>query len=59
MDGTNTYMPVMPANSGFGDGLGNGWWIILLFLFLGWALGCLIAEIIDKRKTIASWLKTE
>ena len=34
MDGTNTYMPVMPAN-GFGDGLGNGWWIILLFLFMG------------------------
>ena len=32
---------------------------VLLFLFLGWALGCLIAEIIDKRKTIASWLKTE
>ena len=34
MDGTNTYMPVMPAN-GSGDGLGNGWWIILLFLFMG------------------------
>lgn len=33
MDGTNTYMPVMPAN-GMGD-LGGGWWIILLFLFLG------------------------
>ena len=34
MDGTNTYMPVMPANGGMGD-LGGGWWIILLFLFLG------------------------
>ena len=33
MDGTNTYMPVMPAG-GMGD-LGNGWWIILLFLFMG------------------------
>ena len=31
MDGTNTYMPVMPAN---GD-IGGGWWLILLFLFLG------------------------
>ena len=37
MDGTNTYMPVMPAGygGGFGDGMGNGWWIILLFLFMG------------------------
>ena len=35
MDGTNTYMPVVPANNGFGDGFGNGWWIILLFLFMG------------------------
>ena len=33
MDGTNTYMPVMPAN-GMGD-IGGGWWLILLFLFLG------------------------
>lgn len=39
MDGTNTYMPVMPANSGFGDAMGNGWWIILLFLFLGFGNG--------------------
>lgn len=27
----NTYMPVAPV----GDGMGNGWWIILLFLFMG------------------------
>ena len=37
MDGTNTYMPVMPA--GYGNGMGDfgngGWWLILLFLFLG------------------------
>ena len=41
MDGTNTYMPVMPAGygGGFGDGLGNGWWIILLFLFMGFGGG--------------------
>lgn len=32
---TNTYMPVMPAGNGFNDGLGSGWWIILLFLFMG------------------------
>lgn len=31
---TNTYMPVAPMNSGMGD-FGNGWWIILLFLFAG------------------------
>ena len=31
---TNTYMPVAPMG-GMGDGLGNGWWIILLFLFMG------------------------
>jgi len=37
MDGTNTYMPVMPAN-GMGD-MGSGWWIILLFLFLGFGNG--------------------
>ena len=29
----------------------------LLFLVLGWAFGCLIAEIIDQRKLIASWLR--
>ena len=30
-------MPVAPVNygGGFGDGMGNGWWIILLFLFMG------------------------
>ena len=36
---TNTYMPVAPVNGGFGDGLGNGWWIILLFLFMGFGGG--------------------
>ena len=30
---TSTYMPVMPT--GGMDGMGNGWWIILLFLFMG------------------------
>ena len=37
MDGTNTYMPVMPAGygGGMGDFGGSGWWIILLFLFMG------------------------
>ena len=40
MDGTNTYMPVMPANYGGMDGFGNsGWWIILLFLFMGFGGG--------------------
>ena len=41
MDGTNTYMPVMPAGygGGFGDGMGSGWWIILLFLFMGFGGG--------------------
>ena len=29
----------------------------VLFLLLGWALGCLIAEIIDKRKALSEWLK--
>ena len=24
------------SNGGFSDGLGEGWWIILLFLFIGW-----------------------
>ena len=37
---TNTYMPVAPAyGGGFGDGFGNGWWIILLFLFAGGGFG--------------------
>ena len=37
---TSTYMPVAPANygGGFGD-FGNGWWIILLFLFAGGGFG--------------------
>lgn len=40
MDGTNTYMPVMPANyGGMGDFGGSGWWIILLFLFMGFGGG--------------------
>lgn len=36
-NGTPMYMPVAPANygGGFGDFGGNGWWIILLFLFAG------------------------
>ena len=38
MEGTNTYMPVMPAGNGF-DGLSSGWWIILLFLFMGFGGG--------------------
>ena len=37
MDGTNTYMPVMPAG-GMND-FGGGWWIILLFLFMGFGNG--------------------
>jgi len=33
---TNTYMPVAPVSYGGGMGdFGNGWWIILLFLFAG------------------------
>ena len=32
---TNTYMPVAPVSGGMGDFGGNGWWIILLFLFAG------------------------
>ena len=32
---TNTYMPVAPVNGGgFGD-MNGGWWLILLFLFMG------------------------
>ena len=38
MDGTNTYMPVMPANNA-GDFGANGWWIILLFMFMGFGGG--------------------
>ena len=37
MDGTNTYMPVMPATGG--DFGASGWWIILLFLFMGFGGG--------------------
>lgn len=36
---TNTYMPVAPVGGGFGDGMGNGWWLILLFLFMGFGNG--------------------
>ena len=40
MDNTPMYMPVAPANGGgFGDFGGNGWWIILLFLFMGFGGG--------------------
>ena len=37
MDSNSTpmYMPVAPMNGGMGDFGGNGWWIILLFLFAG------------------------
>ena len=40
-NGTPMYMPVAPANygGGFGDFGGNGWWIILLFLFAGGGFG--------------------
>ena len=38
MDGANTYMPVMPANGG-GFDMNGGWWIILLFLFMGFGGG--------------------
>lgn len=38
MDTTSTFMPVMPAN-GMGDSFGNGWWLILLFLFMGFGNG--------------------
>ena len=34
---TNTYMPVAPM--GGMDGMGNGWWLILLFLFMGFGGG--------------------
>ena len=36
-NGTPMYMPVAPANygGGFGDFGSSGWWIILLFLFMG------------------------
>lgn len=36
---TNTYMPVAPVGGGFGDGIGNGWWLVLLFLFMGFGNG--------------------
>lgn len=39
MDGTNTYMPVMPAGNYGGDFGANGWWIILLFMFMGFGGG--------------------
>lgn len=30
---------------------------LVLFILLGWIAGCLLAEIIDKRKAIVAWLK--
>ena len=44
MEGNSTpmYMPVAPANygGGFGNGFGgDGWWILLLFLFAGGGFG--------------------
>ena len=37
---TNTYMPVAPVGGGFGGDFGSsGWWIILLFLFMGFGGG--------------------
>lgn len=29
----------------------------VLFLLLGWIVGCLLAEVIDKRKALSAWLK--
>ena len=36
---TNTYMPVAPVGGGFGDGMSSGWWLVLLFLFMGFGNG--------------------
>ena len=30
---------------------------LLVFFLLGWFFGCIIAELIDKRKAILEWLK--
>ena len=30
---------------------------LLLFFLLGWAVGCIIAALIDKRKAICAWLQ--
>ena len=30
---------------------------VALFFLLSWAAGCLLAEVIDKRKAIIAWLK--
>lgn len=30
---------------------------MILFFLLGWIVGCLIAELIDKRKALSTWLK--
>ena len=35
----NTYMPVAPVGGGMNDFGGSGWWIILLFLFMGFGGG--------------------
>ena len=31
--------------------------MLILFLLFGWVVGCAIAELTDKRKAIAEWLK--
>ena len=36
---TSTYMPVAPTGGSFGGFGGDGWWIILLFLFMGFGGG--------------------
>lgn len=33
--------------------------ILVIFLLLGWMAGCVLAELVDKRKVIADWLKKE
>ena len=35
----------------------NRWKMLFTFLILGWAVGCVLAELIDKRKQIIAWLK--
>jgi hypothetical protein len=31
--------------------------MVVIFFLLGWIGGCALAEIVDKRKAIAEWLK--